>query len=404
MATSSTLAFGQYLRTLRERRGLSLDDVATLSRTFADPVEKGYLSRCENGHQSLALSKMIALSRIYDVAAEVLVERLELDLEVDKLGVPDTCGCSFKELTDLGVAAIRKGTKWEAYAYFRDAVPLSNGPLITGFRDAVEQSLCACMNLSTGAAALNRNALALAELAYIQTVNGLSAEYEPLLHDKLSRLHRAKGDLTSALEAADRAVALAESQVGVRYLGYALANRARLAGETADLEGSLRYYQRAFEAYASSGRDSEKATALLCIGDVYIRMRRYSAAKRALAAAQEIAAPLNQQRTLAHIQLTLGDLAAMNSLQDRAASHWRNGLRIAHDLRDHELKFRAEFRLYKKAVADQDGQVAEPLARRLRKLSPWVSPEIEELKEFRTLYRPPRAKPRTVARSQRSAS
>jgi hypothetical protein len=49
-------------------------------------VEKGYLSRCENGHQSLALSKMIALSRIYEVPAEVLVERLELDLEVEKLG------------------------------------------------------------------------------------------------------------------------------------------------------------------------------------------------------------------------------------------------------------------------------------------------------------------------------
>jgi len=90
LATSSTLAFGQYLRTLRERRGLSLDDVATLSRTFADPVEKGYLSRCENGHQSLALSKMIALSRIYEVPAEVLVERLELDLEVEKLGGPET--------------------------------------------------------------------------------------------------------------------------------------------------------------------------------------------------------------------------------------------------------------------------------------------------------------------------
>ncbi|HEX5042528.1 MAG TPA: helix-turn-helix transcriptional regulator [Candidatus Polarisedimenticolaceae bacterium] len=404
MATSSTLAFGQYLRTLRERRGLSLDDVATLSRTFADPVEKGYLSRCENGHQSLALSKMIALSRIYEVPAEVLVDRLELDLEVERFGGPDTTSLGFKELTDLGVAAMRTGTKWDAYAYFRDAVPLAGGSLIAGFRDLLEQSLCATMNLSSAAASLNRNALALAELSYIQSAEGLSPEYEPLLHDKLSRLHRAKGDLVAALKCADLAVALSESGSATRYLGYALDNRARLAGETDDLEGALRYYQRAFDAYTSSGREAERATALLCIGDVYFRMRRYSASRRALAAAQEVAVPLGRQRTLAHIQLTLGDLALANGQVDHAAAHWRNGLHIAHTLRDHELKFRAEFRLYRKALEDHNLDIAEPLARRLRKLSPWVPSEIEELKAFRTLYTPPRAKRRQVARSQRTAS
>ena len=404
MPTSSTLAFGQYLRTLRERRGLSLDDVATLSRTFADPVEKGYLSRCENGHQSLALSKMIALSRIYEVPAEVLVERLELDLEVEKLGGPETTGRSFKDLTDLGVAASRKGTKWEAYAFFRDAVPLASGPTIAGFRDPLEQSLCAWMNFSTAAASLNRNALATAELLYIQSAEGLSPDYEPLLHDKLSRLHRAKGDLTAALQSADRAVTLSETGNANRYLGYALDNRARLAGETNDLEGALRFYQRAFAAYSSFAREPERATALLCIGDVYFRMRRYSAARRALAAAQEIASALGQQRTLAHIQLTLGDLAAANGQGSHATSHWRNGLKLANELRDHELKFRAEFRLFKKALDEGDVAVAEPLARRLRKLSPWVPAESEELKHFRILYSPPRARARTVARPQRSAS
>jgi hypothetical protein len=73
-------------------------------------------------------------------------------------------------------------------------------------------------------------------------------------------------------------------------------------------------------------------------------------------------------------------------------------------LRDHELKFRAEFRLYRRALEDHNLDVAEPLARRLRKLSPWVPSEIEELKAFRTLYTPPRAKRRHVARSQRTAS
>jgi tetratricopeptide (TPR) repeat protein len=403
LASSSTIAFGQYLRTLRERRGLSLDDVATLSRTFADPVEKGYLSRCENGHQSLALSKMIALSRIYEVPAEVLVERLELDLEVEKLGGPDTAGRTFKELLYLGVAAARRGTKWEAYGYFRDAMASATGPVIEGFRDAREQHLCACMNFSTAAAGLGRNAIALFELLYIEASKGLSQEYEPSLYERLSRAHRAAGDRAHALECADRAIALAEQLGTSRYLGYTLDSRARLAEEDSDLEGALRFYQRAFDAYTAASREPERAITLLCIGDVYFRLNRHAAARRALLASQKIAAPLGQLRTLAHIELTLGDLQKEKAAPDQARAHWRNGLRTAHELRDHGLKFKAEFRLFKQALEDRDASIAEPLARRLRKLAPWVPSDSEELKEFRALYTPPRAKPRLVARTQQGS-
>ena len=57
MAVSCHVAFGHYLRTLRERRGLALEDVWTLSQTFPESLNKGYLSRCENGKQKLALPK-----------------------------------------------------------------------------------------------------------------------------------------------------------------------------------------------------------------------------------------------------------------------------------------------------------------------------------------------------------
>ena len=51
MAESQNIAFGRYLRTLRKRRSLSLQDVASLSQAFAETLNKGYLSRCENGRQ-----------------------------------------------------------------------------------------------------------------------------------------------------------------------------------------------------------------------------------------------------------------------------------------------------------------------------------------------------------------
>jgi tetratricopeptide (TPR) repeat protein len=321
VATSSTVAFGQYLRTLRERRGLSLDDVATLSRTFADPVEKGYLSRCENGHQSLALSKMIALSRIYEVPAEVLVERLELDLEVEKLGQPDTAGLSFEELTLCGAAALKKGTRWEGYGYLRDAMHLPTDLLMKGFRDLREQHLCACMNFSTAAAGLGRTAIALLELLHIESAAGLSPSYEPILYERLSRVYRSRGEIRRAIECADRAVLLAERLPESRNLGYALDTRATLAKEHSDLDGALRYYQRAFEAHTAAGREPERATTLLCIGDVYFESHRHTAARRALAAAQQIAEPLGQGRTLAHIQLTLGDLMRETNRTTEARAH-----------------------------------------------------------------------------------
>ena len=80
MAEHCNVAFGRYLRVLRERKDLSLDQVATLSRTFADPITKSYLSRVENGHIGLGLPKLIPLSRIYEIPAEVVLERLELDM------------------------------------------------------------------------------------------------------------------------------------------------------------------------------------------------------------------------------------------------------------------------------------------------------------------------------------
>ena len=108
MAENCTKAFGRYLKTLRERRGLSLDAVHSLSQTFPDVINKGYLSRCENGHQKLAFAKVIALSRIYEVPADVLVDRMELDMELDRVGGPETEGKTFKELAKAGSTALHQ--------------------------------------------------------------------------------------------------------------------------------------------------------------------------------------------------------------------------------------------------------------------------------------------------------
>ena len=126
MAEESIKAFGRYLKALRERRAISLDEVASLSQTFPEKINKGYLSRCENGRQKLGFSKVIALSRIYEVPADVLVERMELDLELDRVGGPVTEGMSFSQplrLRSLLAVTTMATTKWSRCAARLSALP-----------------------------------------------------------------------------------------------------------------------------------------------------------------------------------------------------------------------------------------------------------------------------------------
>ncbi|HZN55307.1 MAG TPA: helix-turn-helix transcriptional regulator, partial [Candidatus Polarisedimenticolaceae bacterium] len=85
MADRMLLAFGKYLRLVRERRKLSLTDVVTLTKSYPEPIGKGYLSRVERGLARVGFSKMVALSRAYEVSLDAFGEKLALDLEVDAL-------------------------------------------------------------------------------------------------------------------------------------------------------------------------------------------------------------------------------------------------------------------------------------------------------------------------------
>ena len=56
----------------------------TLTKSYPEPVGKGYLSRVERGLARVGFSKMVALSRAYDVSLDALGEKLSLDLEVEE--------------------------------------------------------------------------------------------------------------------------------------------------------------------------------------------------------------------------------------------------------------------------------------------------------------------------------
>lgn len=112
MADRMLIAFGKYLKILRDRRKLSLSDVVTLTKSYPEPVGKGYLSRVERGLARVGFSKMVALSRAYEVSLDALGEKLSLDLEVDELkNAPNTSGKTFGELMEAGVIFNQRGLK-----------------------------------------------------------------------------------------------------------------------------------------------------------------------------------------------------------------------------------------------------------------------------------------------------
>src|SRR5882672_9368946 len=110
MADRMFIAFGKYLKLVRSRRNMSLSDVVTLTKSYPEPVGKGYLSRVERGLARIGFSKMVALSRAYEVSLDAFGEKLSLDLEVDELkNPPKTNGKTFGELTEAGVVFNRRG-------------------------------------------------------------------------------------------------------------------------------------------------------------------------------------------------------------------------------------------------------------------------------------------------------
>jgi tetratricopeptide (TPR) repeat protein len=401
MAESCTVAFGRYLRMLRERRGLSLDDVATMSRSLADPVDKSYLSRCENGRYGIGFSKSITLSRIYGVPTEVLAERMELDTELDRIGGPDTSGLSYAEMQKTAGAAIGRGLTWEAYAYGRDSLPLAlRSPLSERFRDAMEQHLTGCMNVSTAAAALGRSRYSLHELEHIRAVNHLGAGLESLLLQLLSCRHRVLGDIEKARSFADEAVRKADEEGSDTTRGYAYANRARLASHGKNYREAISLYQVAFKAHRQAGRIGDCSRILSNLANAYLDLGRPGSARRALAAAERLAVSVGDTRARVLILILAGEIDESEDRSVEATRRWREALDLAKNLKDKILQFKTEFYLYRHAVRQGDGSTANALARRLVRLVAWIPADVEELAQFKDMAssKPTHRKRRVFAR------
>lgn len=106
---SGNLQFGSYLRTLRESRRLSLEDVERLTARECEPVTRSLLSRLENGRSRISAVKLVSLAQLYRIRFGLLAERLELALASEVVDCDGTDRKGIGELLDEAREAARRG-------------------------------------------------------------------------------------------------------------------------------------------------------------------------------------------------------------------------------------------------------------------------------------------------------
>jgi tetratricopeptide (TPR) repeat protein len=391
VAATAVEAFGAYLRQLRERRGLSLDDVASLSSSFPDPIGKAYLSRCENGKLKIAFSKTIALSRVYEVPPEVLAERMRLDLEVDRLGAPDTTGMDFRAMYKASVRASHEGRHWDAYALARDLRAVSVGSPSIDHVETVEQQELACrLRLSSITLSLDFQSFSRFELDSIPA-SKVSLYYLAVLHDRRSVHERQAQRHDDALELGDRAIEIATSQGFKKLLGPFYENRAMTLSAMSDYTAAIESQQQAIACYDDSTATVDKIQAYARLGTIYIGARRLRAARSVLDVALRLAREENLRRSQAQCLCLRGDVEWELKREDKAQSDWQKAADLLRGTSELRLKFIANTRLFRVAMCRKDEATLRRLRRRLSRWKaavPSTLPELQELSQLEVESRP----------------
>jgi len=381
-------AFGRYLRTLRSRSGLSLSEVSQLSAEHPLPLDKGTLSRFERGQQRLPLTALIPLSHSYSCSADVLMERLELDTELEFVDVPEIGGQSYADLRRSGRAALLNGDrKWEAYAYFREA------EMSAAETGAPESRGTARLNLATVARALGKNRLALHELLELESTGELTESLSSTLQERIANCYRCVSEHDLAQRHLDNAVEQARFHGDSRALAFAQFSQGTLEVERGDAQEGVHRLSQAFRTHRDSSEESSavalhpsfESGTLLRIADAYVRLGAHAKAGRAALAAKRLAEGVGPRGTLAYCEIALGEVDDLTGRKDRALQRWRRAESFGRELNNRRVRFIAEFYTFRQALARGNRSLAQGSQKRLSRLVAWVPAHLSLVDEYQEL-------------------
>jgi tetratricopeptide (TPR) repeat protein len=281
---------------------------------------------------------------------------------------------------------LHQGYYLKAYGFLRDAVQVAHiGPVRPIFSSAHQQLLNAYLNCGTAARLLGRHHFALHEFSFlIECITDIQ-EIEPLLLERMSGCYLALKDHSLAERYADAAIAKAKQKPEEPFIGHIYYNRARVAIYKSDAKTAAVYFKKAYDSFKSVDCLNECALVLNSLSQCYVTLKRFQSARRSANAALRIADQLKRYRSRAASLMLLGIVDAADNRGRSAKNKWQEAVQIAKRLKDTELRFKAEFLLYKQALRNHNAAVARAISRRLQRLAPSIPVEIDEVDEFRQL-------------------
>lgn len=393
---SGNAAFGRYARRLRESRGLSLRRVCELSCDAPSPIDKATLSRLEHGRQSPGVGTLIALSRIYAVPVESLVERFELDGELARIGEPEIPDQDSARLAALGrVALLQHSDKWSAYGLYRASAerPAKDDPARAA--DPEAERMRRRLDLATVARSLGKNRYALSEYDEIARSGKLAEHLQPVLLDRVSNCERCLGNFAGAEAKAIEAARWARELGDGRALGFALLSLASCALDQGDLETGIGLLMQSARAECQTGGEpgrnrlapnpTFRAQMLVKLAHAYLAVGRTAAAGRTATAARRVASGRGLDNPLAYAEIVLGTVEAALGRDDRAIARWRRAGAVGARLRNPRLTFAAEIGVLRHAVLAGRSALARSSRSRLARLVPQVPLFVPQLAEYRDL-------------------
>lgn len=384
MAESSAIALGRYLRRLRERSGLSLARVAELTETSPEVIDKGTLSRLERGLQSPSIFRLGPLCRIYEISADALIEKMELDREVDRQGGPKTEGMTYDDLHAAGVEASgQKNRNWDAYAYFRDAFHLA----------PEAKRAAAWLNETNSIRSLAKNALAFHELRELERSSVLDPGERAIVLERMASCCDCLGDMPRAERYADAAITLARELPDARVEAYARGTRATVALDQEQWNAASAQLMEALATYRRSEgvpsrllpNPSFEPLTLLKLAECALRVGEHARTRQLALAAKRMSVEGDLPLGRAYAELLLGCVDEAEGHVDRALQRWRKAAALASKINHPGVAFWAEVELLRHAIEAGERATARAIRRRLERLSPWAPRHIPAYRTYRQL-------------------
>jgi len=378
--TQGSVAFGGYLKRLRETRRLSLDAVEELSAAFPEKVTKSHLSRIENGLALPTFPRLMAMSHIYGVRIASLAERYEIELrrsmkpaeldgKTDESALKEFEGLYFSG--DFNEALI---LVWALADRLRE-----RGDDDVAVVDLRLKIILCLMKLGRY------------EFAKSQCEDILSRPAIP----ESTRLRTLQHFATACFRLQLHQVAilaLDECERGAHHVGGSgrfradvLALRGNLHQDTARPVEALTMYAKALEIYTELGEAYDALTVRLNIAIAEIECARLDSARDMLEALLLVLEAERHERLRALALSHLGIIHFRNGKLDNAERFAIKANSIARPREYHTIVFMNCFYLWKIAKAKDDAGAVKLNERSLRSYLARVEDSIPELEEFRRI-------------------